>query len=63
MYPIDIHVVDDEDRCIVFLPESFNLFYVAKDLGAILKFYENISKDLRLIVLCRINLYSKNIKL
>lgn len=49
MYPIDIHVVDDEDRCIVFLPESFNLFYVAKDLGAILKFYENISKDLRLI--------------
>lgn len=49
MCPIEIHVVENDDRYVVFHPESFNLFYVAKDVGEILKFYENGSKDLRLI--------------
>lgn len=42
----DIHVFQKDSRYVVFHPESFSLFYVTDDIGAILKSYEMDSKHI-----------------
>ncbi|GAB6264869.1 MAG: thioether cross-link-forming SCIFF peptide maturase [Methanothrix sp.] len=49
MCSIDIHIMENNGRYVVFHPETFSLFYISKEIGEILKFYENGSKDIHVI--------------
>lgn len=42
---MDIHVINRNDKYVVFHPESLSLFLVTEDIGKILKLYESESNS------------------